>query len=263
MTPKEGLRRMLLQTNSYVVPQDKRTEHVKLLARFRQTLLRLGCDSFEAYEQVGPNWNAAQTSGRFVQIMKFRDRRHQQAVQQAERTDPMAQKLIAEFCELINFQYQQQQSLFATSYYSGLFSGDAGTRAESLRVSLEEQEKAAAAEPSVFSQEPLTTTPPPVVSEAPIVDLEAAPPSNAPHFTDVAISAQRPEELGPEDDVLDGKVEPIHRDNEQAEFETDLDSTSEPSKSAPRSLIEPLEERSVHAPQDDGFESLLDEMDEN
>ena len=115
----------------------------------------------------------------------------------------------------------------------------------------------------MLSQEPLTTTPPPVVSEAPIVDLEAAPPSNAPHFTDVAISAQRPEELGPEDDVLDGKVEPIHRDNEQAEFETDLDSTSEPSKSAPRSLIEPLEERSVHAPQDDGFESLLDEMDEN
>jgi len=255
---------MLLQTNSYVVPQDKRTEHVKLLARFRQTLLRLGCDSFEVYEQVGPNWNAAQTSGRFVQIMKFRDRRHQQAVQQAERTDPMAQKLIADFCELINFQYQQQQSLFATSYYSGLFSGDAPMRGDSQRVALEEQQKAVSSEPSVFSQEELTATPPPVVSEAPIVDLEAAPPANAPHFTDVAISAQRPEELGPEDDVLDGKAEPIHRHDEQADFEEESSSkASDASKSTPRSLIEPLEERSVHAPQDDGFESLLDEMDEN
>jgi len=132
------------------------------------------------------------------------------------------------------------------------------------RAALEEQQKAVSSEPSVFSQEELTATPPPVVSEAPIVDLEAAPPANAPHFTDVAISAQRPEELGPEDDVLDGKAEPIHRHDEQADFEEESSSkASDASKSTPRSLIEPLEERSVHAPQDDGFESLLDEMDEN
>lgn len=255
---------MLLQTNSYVVPHDKRTEHVKLLARFRQTLLRLGCDSFEVYEQVGPNWNAAQTSGRFVQIMRFRDRRHQQAVQQAERTDPVAQKLVAEFCELVNFQYQQQQSLFATSFYTGLFSGDVPPRGDSQKLPLEEAEKAISSEPSVFSQEELTATPPPVVSESPIVDLEGARPANTPHFTDVAISAQRPEELGPEDDVLDGKAEPIHRDSEQPDFEAESSSkTSDISESTQRSLIEPLEERSVHAPQDDGFESLLDEMDEN
>jgi len=53
--------------------------------------------------------------------MQFRDRRHQQAVQQAEKADAMAQRLIADFCQLINFPYQQQQGLFATSYYTSLF----------------------------------------------------------------------------------------------------------------------------------------------
>jgi len=70
---------MLLQTNSYVVPKEKRTEHARLLARFRQTLGRLGCDYFEVYEQTGVNWSSAEGSGRFVQIMRFRDRSHQRA----------------------------------------------------------------------------------------------------------------------------------------------------------------------------------------
>jgi hypothetical protein len=120
---------MLLQTNSYVVPRDRRTEHAKLLRRFRQALLRLGCESFEVYEQVGPNWNVGQSTGRFVQIMRFRDRRHQQAVQQAEQADATAQKLIAEFCELINFPYQQQQGFFATSFYANLFGPEPGRSA--------------------------------------------------------------------------------------------------------------------------------------
>src|SRR5690242_18690460 len=77
--------RMLLQTNSYVVPKEKRTEHSRLLARFRQTLLRLGCDHFEAYEQTGSNWSGSEGTGRFVQIMRFRDRKQQLAVQAAER----------------------------------------------------------------------------------------------------------------------------------------------------------------------------------
>ena len=80
---------MLLQTNSYIVPRDKRMEHARLLRRFRQTLMRLGCDHFEVYEQVGANWNTGETTGRFVQIMRFRDRKHQLAVQGAERTDPV------------------------------------------------------------------------------------------------------------------------------------------------------------------------------
>jgi hypothetical protein len=108
---------MLLQTNSYIVPKEKRAEHARLLARFRQTLARLGCDHFEVYEQVGSNWSGGETTGRFVQIMRFRDRKQQQQMQAAERTDPQAQALIKEFCELINFPYQQQQGLFAVGFY--------------------------------------------------------------------------------------------------------------------------------------------------
>src|SRR6201995_5753817 len=109
---------MLLQTNSYIVPRDKRPEHARLLQRFRQTLARLGCDQFEVYERNGANWNAAESDGRFIQIMRFRDRKHQMQVQNAEKTDPGAQQLIKEFCELINFPYQQQQGLFAVGFYS-------------------------------------------------------------------------------------------------------------------------------------------------
>ena len=111
---------MLLQTNSYVVPKEKRSEHARLLRRFRQTLARLGCDHFEVYEQVGANWSSGEPTGRYVQIMRFRDRRHQQAVQAAERVDPGAQALIAEFCALINFPYQQQQGLFAVGFYTSV-----------------------------------------------------------------------------------------------------------------------------------------------
>ena len=112
--------RMLLQTNSYIVPKEKRAEHARLMRRFRQVLNRLGCEDFEVYEQVGANWSATQTSGRFVQIMRFRDRKHQLAVQGAERTDPAAQELIAEFCDLVNYPYQQQQGQFAVGFYSSV-----------------------------------------------------------------------------------------------------------------------------------------------
>lgn len=111
---------MLLQTNSYIVPKDKRAEHARLLQRFRQTLARLGCEHFEAYEQVGANWSGNETTGRFVQLMRFKDRKQQQSVQAAERSDPAAQALIKEFCELINFPYQQQQGLFAVGFYHGI-----------------------------------------------------------------------------------------------------------------------------------------------
>jgi len=111
---------MLLQTNSYIVPNDKRAEHARQIRRFRQTLLRLGCDHFEVYEQVGPNWSNSESTGRYVQIMRFVDRKHQLAVQAAERNDPTAQAVIADFCELINFPYQQQQGLFAVGFYHSL-----------------------------------------------------------------------------------------------------------------------------------------------
>src|SRR5689334_4826370 len=94
---------MLLQTNAYFVPAEKRTEHARLLQRFRHCLARLGCDQFECYEQTGANWTAGESKNRFIQIMRFRDRKHQQQVQAAERNDAQAQALIKEFCELINF----------------------------------------------------------------------------------------------------------------------------------------------------------------
>ncbi len=111
---------MLLQTNSYIVPKDKRAEHQRVLRRFRQTLKRLGCHHFEVYEQVGPNWASSEASGRYVQILRFADRKHQLSVQQAERSDPAAQAVIADFCDLINFPYQQQQGLFAVGFYTSV-----------------------------------------------------------------------------------------------------------------------------------------------
>ena len=111
---------MLLQTNSYVVPKEKRAEHARLVRKFRQTLNRLGCDQFDVFEQVGANWSGGETSGRFVQMMRFRDRKHQLAVQNAEKQDAAAQQLIAEFCALIDFPYQQQQNLFAVGFYQSV-----------------------------------------------------------------------------------------------------------------------------------------------
>lgn len=111
---------MLLQTNSYIVPAEKRAAHNNLMKRFRQVLARIGCDHFEVFEQVGANWSGGDAGGRFVQLMKFRDRKHCQAVQSAERQDPAAQALVQEFCALINLPYQTEQGLFAHGYYQSI-----------------------------------------------------------------------------------------------------------------------------------------------
>src|SRR3954471_22672357 len=142
---------MLLQTNSYIVPKDKRAEHARLLQRFRQTLARLGCDHFEAYEQVGANWSG-DTTGRFVQLMRFRDRKHQQQVQAAERSDASAQALIKEFCELINFPYQQQQGLFAVGFYQGV-SALSGPMRQPPEITDASQHTAPAAPPPLPTEE--------------------------------------------------------------------------------------------------------------
>jgi hypothetical protein len=112
---------MLLQTNSYIVPKDKRTEHARLVKQFKQVMSRLGCDDFEVYEQAGPNWST-EVGGRFVQIMKFRDREHQRSIREAEQSDAAAQELVREFIELINFPYQHQQGLATTAFYVGVVS---------------------------------------------------------------------------------------------------------------------------------------------
>jgi hypothetical protein len=113
---------MLLQTNSYFVPPEKRAEHARLMRRFKQTLSRLGCEHFEVYEQVGANWNPTKSNSRFIQLMRFRDRRHHQQIQAAEKSDPAAQELIRDFIALINLPQQQEQSLFDLGFYSGVIS---------------------------------------------------------------------------------------------------------------------------------------------
>ncbi|HET6248662.1 MAG TPA: hypothetical protein VFE47_13250 [Tepidisphaeraceae bacterium] len=131
---------MLLQTNSYIVPKERRAEHARLIRRFRQALARIGCDQFEVYEQVGANWSPGGANGRYVQIMRFRDRHHQQAVQAAERQDHGAQHIIAEFCELINFPYQQQHGYFATGFYTSVL--PVGPRQAIEAAPIEEEEAA-------------------------------------------------------------------------------------------------------------------------
>lgn len=110
---------MLLQTNSYIVPREKHEEHMRLMRRFKQVLQKLGCDNFEVYEQTGPNWVPGET-GRCVQLMRFRDKKHQQHVQNAERSDPAAQAIIAELSELLNMPLQQQQGFFAAGFYQSV-----------------------------------------------------------------------------------------------------------------------------------------------
>lgn len=109
---------MLLQTNSYIVPKDKRAEHARLMSRFRQCFKRLG-SVFEVYEQTGPGFSG-DGGGRFVQIMRFRDRQHQQEVHDLEQQDSVAQQLIADFCRLVNLSYQQQHGLYSAAYYAGI-----------------------------------------------------------------------------------------------------------------------------------------------
>jgi hypothetical protein len=107
---------MLLLTNSYNVPADKRTEHTRLAKRFQQAMARLGCEDFEVFEQTGLNWSN-ETTGRFVQIMRFRDLAHFQQVQDAEQHDPAAREIIGQFLDLVGFAEQVAQKQAFTSYY--------------------------------------------------------------------------------------------------------------------------------------------------
>ena len=119
---------MLLQTNSYLVPKEKRTEHARLVKRFQALMAKLGCDDFQIYEQAGANWSTDAPAGRFVQILRFRDRDHQKSIRDAEAADAGAQSLVREFCELINFGYQHERGLALTAFYiqMGTSPGPAG-----------------------------------------------------------------------------------------------------------------------------------------
>jgi hypothetical protein len=195
---------MLLQTNSYIVPAEKRAEHARLMRRFRQILNRIGCDDFEIYEQVGANWGNGPTSGRYVQIMRFRDRRHQLAVQNAERSDPAAQQLIAEFCELVNYPYQQQQGQFAVGFYSSVLpvgparsAEPAGDEAAAVAPT-EPQELAAEPELEAPTEEGELEAPEPATTEA-VEDAVEDAAAAAPAQVDEELTV---EETVPSEDAL-------------------------------------------------------------
>jgi hypothetical protein len=88
------------------------------MKKLRQKMAELGCEDFEVYEQVGANWSPGQSTGRFVQTLRFHNRRHFLAVQEAERNDPVAQELVREFVAMVDLPSQQQQGLYASSCYS-------------------------------------------------------------------------------------------------------------------------------------------------
>ncbi len=213
---------MLLQTNSYIVPKEKRSEHARLMRRFRQILNRIGCDNFEVYEQVGANWGNGSATGRFVQIMRFRDRKHQLAVQAAERTDPTAQELIAEFCELVNYPYQQQNGMFAVGFYTSVLP------VAPVRVSppaAENVEEAAAPQP----QDEAAAAESAVAAMAAEFQVEESPAQESEEATEQATEGQAQEQFpqqpsfaGAGGDVADDEVSGFERmslDEDQGGFE--------------------------------------------
>jgi hypothetical protein len=210
---------MLLQTNSYIVPKDRRAEHGRLMRRFRQVLAKLGCDMFEVYEQVGQNWQGGEDNRRCVQIIRFRDRKHQATVQNAERNDPAAQALIAEFCDLVNFPYQQQQGYFATGFYNSVLP-IAPTR---VRGGAEAGEDAADAEPEVAATplEPEATLEPPAVAAAAAAAVAAQPPA----MDEIVVEAVRVEESTIAPEMATAVPEAVEAESQS---ETDLPAQFEP-----------------------------------
>lgn len=112
---------MLLQTNAYSLPRDKKDQHARLVKRFEDCFRRLGA-SFEVYQQVDAGFKdqADQNSLRFVQLMKFKDEKHLASVRAAEVSDAACTQLIKDFCELIDYSGQVQSGLFLPGYYASV-----------------------------------------------------------------------------------------------------------------------------------------------
>ena len=249
---------MLLQTNSYIVPRDKRAEHARLLRRFRQTLLRLGCDHFEVYEQVGPNWSSADTSGRFVQIMRFRDRKHQTAVQAAERSDPAAQALLKEFCDLINLTYQQQQGLFAVGYYTSFlrmpqrlegpdaFAAPAETPEETPGETPEETAGETAGETASESSE---TAESPAVEELPAAEQTQEEPPAEPEGLEAVPMPEASDETSSDETASDESIPSGEAEDTETGIESHSDSEA---AAATGDSEESLDPEALFAPDDNG-----------
>ena len=118
---------MLLQTNSYLVTPERRAAHARIVLRFRDVMARLGHRTFEVVEQVGDEWSADEGQvTRFVQLLGFASAAERDRLRAAEAADGDAQALIAEFCDVIDYEQQQAAGTFVTSYFtSSLGDGDA------------------------------------------------------------------------------------------------------------------------------------------
>ena len=214
---------MLLQTNSYLVPKDKRAEHARLVRRFRQLMQRYGCENFEVYEQIGADWNAAKVTGRFVQMMRFRDRQQHLDVQDAERRAPAAQELIEEFCQLLNIPYQREQGLFAVGFYQSALPAEGGRSAVTPPPVPEEvipeplERPAEESEPSMESPDADDVEAAP--AEEPLEDLEPvaaeAEPSDAATENPSEMADMLPDEQQPEEQPVD-ETPPDERPGAQA-----------------------------------------------
>jgi hypothetical protein len=106
--------------------------------------------------------------------MRFRDRKHQLAVQNAERSDPAAQELIAEFCELVNYPYQVQQNMFAVGFYNSVLPVAPVRVQPDTAEQLEAAGGIAAAATEVTPQEEIEAQIDPESTEAEILADEAA-----------------------------------------------------------------------------------------
>jgi hypothetical protein len=110
---------MLLQTNSYLVPNGRRAQHARLIQKFVACFERLGGD-IEVYEQTAPGFEpfARNTEAfRFAHVMRFRDHEHQQAVATREAQDQEAVKLIAELVELVDLRRQRRDGRYIGNFY--------------------------------------------------------------------------------------------------------------------------------------------------
>lgn len=90
----------------------------------QDAMRRIGAN-VEVYEQVGPAFSPAEeATGRYVQVIRFRDRRHLVAVQAAEKSDPVLQSIIAEFVVLVDLAGQQAAGTYLPGYYSAVTPAD-------------------------------------------------------------------------------------------------------------------------------------------
>jgi hypothetical protein len=116
---------MLLQTNSYLVPEARLGEHRRLMRKMAACFARLGLGGdqpgrFDIFEQVGPeftNRSSGSAGIRCIQMMRFADREQQQRVQKAEAEDAEARQIVDTLCRLVDLPGQQKRGLFANGFY--------------------------------------------------------------------------------------------------------------------------------------------------